>query len=172
MIKVISTGVEGPERAALDAAIQHGGVEWGGACPLGRSGQYGPIPDKYFTEEPNRGLVEGSSSRPAQARFANARGSDATLILSPSSAILPRSCKDIIITLRRKEGDYRIVDPRRTYEVKQVVKWIALGNLRILNIAAEPKRDDDPFTTRSLGFMRDILTYTTLYEHRGVKIWT
>jgi len=171
MLKIISTGFEGGECAALDAAIDklH---PWGGTCPKGRSGQFSQIPDHYFTGNGKGALVEGSSSRPTPARFANARDAEATLVLSMTSAKIPMVCKDIIIMLRQDKGRYLIADPRKTYEVKRVVRWIAESNLRILNISSSPKKNDDPFTTRTFVFIKDVLTYTTLYSTTGVKIWT
>lgn len=89
-----------------------------------------------------------------------------------TSAKIPMVCKDIIIMLRQNKGRYLIVDPRKTYEVKRVVRWIAESDLRILNISSSPKKDDDPFTTKTFVFIKDVLTYTTLYSTTGVKIWT
>jgi hypothetical protein len=169
MLKIISTGFEGGERAALDAAIERQ-APWGGACPLGRSGQYAPIPDLYFTSGGDNALVEADSSRPTRARHFNAQNADGTLLFC--SGLIPQICKDIIIYLRRKEGLYLIVDPRHTYETKRVCKWIAENNIRELNISSPPKNEDDPFTHQVRMFMLDVLTYTTLYETRGVKIWS
>jgi hypothetical protein len=171
MLKIISTGFEGGERAALDAAIEklH---PWGGTCPLGRSGHFAPIPNRYFTGDPKGGLVEGSSSRPTQARFANVRAADATLVLSETGACIAPICKDVIISIRRNEGNYLIVDPTHVYETKRVVRWAVESDLRILNISCAPKSDDHPFTTMARVFTMGILTYTSLYESRGVKIWT
>ena len=168
---IISTGFEGPERQALEVARrwQH---PWGGACPLGRSGQFGPIPDQYFTEDGKGGLVEGSSSRPTQARLSNARSADGTLILCRANEFIPPLCKTIIVFLRRQRGRYKVVDPTQSYSVPQTVRWIVEYEVRILNVSASPKKDDDPFTKRSGVFMSDILSYTTLHERRGVKIWT
>lgn len=171
MLKIISTGFEGGERAALDAAIEkyH---PWGGTCPLGRSGHLSQIPEKYFTGELESGLVEGSSSRPTESRFRNARTADATLVLSEKEACIAPICKDIIIMLRRSEGNYLIADATKPYEIKRVVRWVVESNLRILNISASPKKNDAPFTSKARVFIGDILTYSTLFETRGIKIWT
>ncbi len=171
MLKIISTGFEGGERAALDAAIDllH---PWGGTCPLGRSGQFDKMPDLYFTGNGKGALVEGSSSRPTPARFANARDANATLVLSMTSAKIPMICKDVIIMLRHDKGSYLIADPQKSYEVTRVVRWIAESDFGILNISSSPKKNDDPFTAKTFVFIKDVLTYTTLYSTTGVKIWT
>lgn len=74
--------------------------------------------------------------------------------------------------LRRNEGNYLIVDPTKSYEVKRTVRWAVESDLSILNISSSPKSDEDPFTTKTRVFIRDILTYTTLFRTKGVKIWT
>jgi len=175
MLKIVSTGFEGGERAALDAAIEKI-APWGGACPLGRSGQYSPIPNLYFTSDSNNALVESDSSRPTRARRLNAHNADGTLILC--SGIIPHICKDIIIYIRRNEGQYLVVDPRHIYETKRVVKWIAEENIKVLNISSPPRSEKeekgggDPFTHNARMFMLGVITYTMLYETRGVKIWS
>ena len=46
MIKIISGGQTGVDRAALDAALESG-VSVGGWCPKGRKAEDGPIAEKY-----------------------------------------------------------------------------------------------------------------------------
>jgi len=171
MLKLISTGLEGPERASLDAAIELK-YPWGGTCPLGRSGHYGPIPERYFTPNEFGALVEGSSSRPMQARSKNALDADGSLVIRRAKAIIPPLCKQAIISIRNRRGKYKIVDPTRSYEVIQVVQWIVENEVKILNITSDPKSDEDPFTKRTTVFMRDILNFTATYYNHGVKIWT
>jgi len=50
MLKIISGGQTGADRAALDAAIKHG-VPCGGWCPDGRLAEDGPIPGRYPLQE-------------------------------------------------------------------------------------------------------------------------
>jgi len=171
MLKIISTGLEGPERSALDAAIELK-CPWGGTTSLGRSGHFAPIPERYFTPSEFGVLVEGSSSRPMQSRSVNAAVADGTLILRWANLIVPPLCKQTMISLRHARGKYKAADPTRTYEVAQVVKWISESGIETLNISSDPKDPDDPFTKRSIVFMRDIITFTLMYQNHGVKIWT
>jgi len=171
MLKIISTGLEGAERAALEAAIELS-YPWGGTCPKGRSGHYGPMPQRYFTPSEFGVLVEGSSSRPMQARSKNAFDGDGTLIVRRAQAIVPPLCKQVIIDLRHSRGQYKMVDPTRSYEVIQVVKWVVENEVKVLNIASDPQDNDDPFAKRTTVFMRDILNFTALYNNYGVKIWS
>lgn len=170
MLRIISSGLEGPERAALDAAIETKN-EWGGMCPMGRSGQYGPIPDRYFTGDPRGGLVEGPSSRPAKTRAANASRADGSLVFRRAKTIIPDLCKSTIIHLRNQRGLYQIVDPTRSYEIKSVVKWIIQNDIQTLNVSASPRKDSDPFTASTLVFMRDVLSFTFLCREHNIQIW-
>jgi len=170
MLKLISTGLEGPERAALDAAIELS-TTWGGTAPNGRSGHFAPIPERYFTPSEFGALVEGSSSRPMQSRSQNAAHADGTLIVCRGQAIIPPLCKQTMISLRHARGKYKTCDPTRSYEVKQVVKWVVENDIKTLNISSDPKRMDDPFTNRTTVFMRDILNFTAIYYNFGAKIW-
>lgn len=171
MLKLISTGLEGPERAALDAAIELK-TKWGGTAPNGRSGHFAPIPERYFTPSEFGALVEGSSSRPMQSRSQNAAHADGTLVVCRAQAIIPPLCKQTMISLRHTRGKYKICDPTRSYEVKQVVKWVVENEIKTLNISSAPKDVDDPFTKRTIVFMKDILSFTGIYYNLGAKIWT
>jgi hypothetical protein len=171
MIKLISTGIEGAERAALDAA-ETLKYPWGGSAPSGRSGHYDPIPESYFTPTEFGALVEAPSSRPMQARAMNTQVADATLILRRDGAIIPPVSKQIIIHLRHRRGRYELADPTKSYHVIQVVKWIVKNDIQTLNVSSSPKRMDDPFTSRTFVFMKDILSFTAIYFNTGAKIWT
>jgi Circularly permutated YpsA SLOG family len=46
MLKIISGGQTGVDRAALDAALKHG-IDCGGWCPSGRLDENGIIPAHY-----------------------------------------------------------------------------------------------------------------------------
>lgn len=87
-------------------------------------------------------------------------------------AKIPMVCKDIIILLRHRRGNYLIIDPRLSYQVKSVVRWICESEFGSLNITSEQKNSDHPFTDRAFVFIKDVLTYTNLYSTKGVKIWT
>jgi hypothetical protein len=77
VLRVISGGQTGVDRAALDAA-RAAGLDIGGWCPRGRLAEDGPIPGIYPLRE--------TPSRNAAARTrANVVEGDATLILVPSA---------------------------------------------------------------------------------------
>ena len=74
MIKIVSGGQTGVDRAALDVALQHG-LTIGGWCPKNRKALDGPIPDKY--------PLQATKSSEYRIRTEwNIRDSDGTLILN------------------------------------------------------------------------------------------
>ena len=74
IVKIISGGQTGADRAALDAAIDCG-VAHGGWCPQGRRAEDGPIPEQYHLQETE------SPSYSLRTRR-NVEDSDLTLICS------------------------------------------------------------------------------------------
>ncbi len=74
VVKVISGGQTGADRAALDAALACG-IPHGGWCPKGRLAEDGPIPEQYNLQE----MVSESYSARTKA---NVEAADLTLIFS------------------------------------------------------------------------------------------
>lgn len=73
MLKIISGGQTGVDRAALDGALQNGQA-CGGWCPEGRLAEDGPIADSYpLTELPGGGYAERT--------LKNVQDSDGTVII-------------------------------------------------------------------------------------------
>ncbi len=75
VVKIISGGQTGVDRAALDVALKHG-IECGGWCPAGRLDELGRIPDQYPVQEL---AVGGFRERTLQ----NVKNSDGTVIVYP-----------------------------------------------------------------------------------------
>jgi hypothetical protein len=73
VVKIISGGQTGVDRAALDVALKHG-IECGGWCPAGRLDEFGRIPDQYPVQELE---VGGFDERTLQ----NVKDSDGTVII-------------------------------------------------------------------------------------------
>ena len=74
LLKVISGGQTGVDRAALDAAMAYG-IPVGGWCPRARIAEDGLIPKRYP-------LVETPSEKYPQRTTWNVRDADATLIIT------------------------------------------------------------------------------------------
>ena len=73
LLKIISGGQTGVDRAALDVALKHG-IDCGGSCPNGRLDEFGRIPDRYPVVE----LEEGGF---AERTLQNVKDSDGTVVI-------------------------------------------------------------------------------------------
>jgi hypothetical protein len=73
VIRIVSGGQTGVDRAALDFAIRRG-IDHGGWVPKGRKAEDGPLPDRYR-------VVETKSSAYAPRTKRNVLDSDGTLIV-------------------------------------------------------------------------------------------
>jgi hypothetical protein len=167
--KILSTGLQGPQRSALDAArARH--IVWGGSCMRGRMDAVGEIPEIYFTSDGESGLHEAPSSRPSLPAILNARGSDGTLIFS--SGAIPGLCKKIITLLRRQNGTYFIVDPTRIREVPRALQWIVESNIETLNVTSSASEPDSDVTRKSMAFVDSVIAYSQIHAFRGVELWT
>jgi hypothetical protein len=60
VLKIISGGQTGVDRAALDVALKHG-IDCGGWVPAGRLDEFGRIPDRYPVKELEENNKEGRS---------------------------------------------------------------------------------------------------------------
>ena len=78
LLKIISGGQSGVDRAALDVAIEYG-LAYGGRCPRGGWAEDFPHPPGLLARYPD--LRETPSADPAERTQWNVRESDAVLIL-------------------------------------------------------------------------------------------
>jgi hypothetical protein len=137
VIKIISGGQTGADRAAFDFALENE-IEMGGFVPLGRRAEDGPIPGTY----PN--LTE-TGSRDYQVRTElNIINSDATLILSHGAltggSLLTRQLAELhqkpFLHLNLAEDSMSTA----ILKTKDLLRTLA-G--RTLNIAG-PRKSEDP----------------------------
>ena len=150
MIKIISGGQTGVDRAALDTAIELG-VQYGGFCPKGRFAEDGIIPYKYR-------LNELSSSQYLMRTYENIQASDGTLILH----------QGIVSGGTLKTKDYCQILNKPFFEVillKDFVKiqlnfdaWIKENNIIIMNIAG-PRESAAPIYNRTYTLLMHLLLH-------------
>ena len=147
MVKVISGGQTGVDRAALDEALELG-LEIGGYCPRGRKAEDGRIPDKYP-------LTEMSSSDYVVRTRQNILRSDHTLILfsrpmTPGTRLTERLCEDGRKSFTKIDlGDLNDV----VYEqVRDEIK-----DVEVLNVAGPRESKRPGVYKQARGFMRHIL---------------
>ena len=125
MIKIISGGQTGVDRAALDVALKLD-IPIGGWCPKGRKAEDGPISSKYpLKETPNDEYVQRTEW--------NARDSDGTLILTWGE---PTGGTQYTIEIVKKyQKPFYMVDLVQHCEESAVRNWIKENNISVLNVA-------------------------------------
>ena len=135
IIRIVSGGQSGVDRAALDAALA-AGIACGGWCPRGRRAEDGPIPARYpLTETAGRGYRE-------RTRL-NMRDSDGTLVLTRGAVeggtAYTIRCAEAIgrpILLLRLDDDAG--DP-----VAAILGWASANAVAVLNVAG-PRESQRP----------------------------
>jgi hypothetical protein len=122
---VVSGGQTGVDRAALDAALEHG-YSVGGWCPKGRRAEDGRIPERYP-------LKETPSKEYAQRTAWNVRDSDGTLIITDGTL---EGGTALTMEEARTRGKpvlhVRTTDP---VPVVMIHAWREDNDIRTLNVA-------------------------------------
>ncbi len=133
MLKVVSGGQTGVDRAALDAA-RATGLPCGGWCPRGRLAEDGPI-------DPGYPLVETPSADYAQRTEWNVCDSDGTLVIARGR---PTGGTALTMTLgRRHRKPLLVVDLSRDPSPEGVFRWIEARAIGTLNVAG-PRESQRP----------------------------
>jgi hypothetical protein len=128
LVKIISGGQTGVDRAALDAALA-AAFSCGGWCPVDRKAEDGPIPERYpmslLTERGNR-----------LRTVKNVQMSDGTAILfNQSLSGGTKLTRDMCI---REKKPFIVLDATQiTVEraVKAVLRFIGENEISVLNVA-------------------------------------
>jgi hypothetical protein len=147
IVRVLSGGQTGVDRAALDAARSLG-IPCGGWCPRGRWSESGPIPPHYP-------LSETPSADPAQRTEWNVRDADATLIIAPGPLTGGTSLTQRIA--RRLGRPVLVVEPGRPPPAAEIVAWLRGHGVRTLNVAG-PRESGSPGIGEAAGMiLRSVL---------------
>ena len=133
MIKIVSGGQTGVDRAALDVAI-HLEIEHGGWCPKGRLAEDGEIESRYA-------LKETSSPEYAVRTEKNVIDSDGTLILFRGKM------RGGTLLTSKLAGKHRRpcleIDLADSFNVEDFLDWFKNSNLSVLNVAGPRASSDD-----------------------------
>ena len=133
MLRVVSGGQTGVDRAALDVALELG-LECGGWCPRGRRAEDGAIPAVYP-------LRETPSQAYGQRTSWNVRDSQATLVLI-RGRLRGGSARTVEIAARL-ERPCLVVDLAAADAAERVLSFIAATGAHILNVAG-PRESNAP----------------------------
>ena len=137
LLKIVSGGQTGVDRAALDWALANGAA-CGGWCPLGRLAEDGIIDLRYP-------LRETPENDPAQRTEWNVRDSDGTLIVSLAkrlvggtrlTEILAERLAKPHLVLAKTDGDL-------SAQVEALRRFITENSIQVLNIAG-PRASGEP----------------------------
>jgi hypothetical protein len=136
LLKIISGGQTGVDRAALDAAIKMD-IEHGGWVPKGRLTEKGPLPESYI-------MRESESADYAERTARNIEEADATLIISRGQ--LTGGSALTLRLVREYRRPWRHVDLEKQAAFQAVIdisRWISAEKIEILNVAG-PRASKDP----------------------------
>jgi hypothetical protein len=136
IIRIVSGGQTGADRAALDVAIALG-IAYGGWCPTGGWAEDLPDPPGLLSLYPK--LREAESSDPSVRTQLNVRDSDATLIVRDAETWSPGS--DLTLaTARALERPVLVTDG----DADEATAWLQeLGGTITLNVAG-PRESGQP----------------------------
>ena len=136
LVKIVSGGQTGADRAALDWAIAHE-LPHGGWCPRGRKAEDGTIPSRYrLSETPGAAYVQRTEW--------NVRDSDGTAVLSLSRTLTGGSSKTV--ELAQQHGKPWIHLARNAHAVdaaNQLRRFVEEHGIRVLNVAG-PRASTEP----------------------------
>lgn len=136
IIRIVSGGQTGADRAALDWAMAHG-LPHGGWCPRGRKAEDGAIPSRYrLSETPDDAYVQRTEW--------NVRDSDGTVILSLSRTLTGGSAATV--ALARRHGKPWIHLAREACGEDagaELRRFVEERRIRVLNVAG-PRASTEP----------------------------
>lgn len=133
VIKIVSGGQTGVDRAALDVALGLG-LPCGGWVPRGRRAEDGRIPAAYPLQETTSPKYDVRTRR-------NVRDADATLIITRGP---PTGGTALTIAIARKLGrPCRIVDLAAGPDAEAVRLWLDEQGVEVLNVAG-PRESGSP----------------------------
>jgi hypothetical protein len=136
VVKIISGGQTGADRAAIDFAIKYN-IPHGGWIPKGRKAEDGRLPDHYQLQEMP---TPGHSKRTKQ----NILDSDGTLIVSHGFLTGGSALTEFLAEEHKKPCLHIDLNLLSMQEAAQIIsKWIQRHKLKVLNVAG-PRGSKDP----------------------------
>jgi hypothetical protein len=136
LVKIVSGGQTGADRAALNWAMTRG-VLHGGWCPRGRKAEDGTIgPDYRLTETPSDSYVQRTEW--------NVRDSDGTVILSLSRTLAGGSRRTAELAQQHgKPWLHLSKDANKGNAGERLRRFVQEHHIRVLNVAG-PRASTEP----------------------------
>jgi hypothetical protein len=135
ILRIVSGGQTGADRAGLDWAIKHG-VPHGGWCPKGRRAKDGPTDARYQ-------LQETPSSNYLQRTEWNVRDSDGTVIFSVGKRLSGNSVETLEFAIKRRKPYLHLSAVFKEHAASALKRWMQENNIRVLNVAG-PRESKEP----------------------------
>lgn len=133
VLKVVSGGQTGVDRAALDAA-RSAGLTHGGWCPRGRRSEDGPIDAAYsLTETPGDDYTQRTEW--------NVRDSDGTLVLT-RGRLRGGTAFTVAVALELRRP-LLVLDLARGPSPEEALRWLEARGIAVLNVAG-PRESQRP----------------------------
>jgi hypothetical protein len=149
LLKIISGGQTGADRAALDFAIEQK-IPHGGWCPKGRKAEDGPIASRYR-------LRETPSVRYSQRTEWNVRDGDGTAVFCIKPRLAGGSARTVVMATSLKKPLLRISRKKDAgFAKERLVRFLLEHKIGTLNVAG-PRASEEP---EVYEFVREILTET------------
>jgi predicted Rossmann-fold nucleotide-binding protein len=146
LLRIVSGGQTGVDRAALDVALELG-IPCGGWCPKGRLAEDGRIDNCYP-------LQEAPTANYAERTALNVRDSDGTLIFARGTL---RGGTALTKQLAERYGrPFLVVDPRGETSPARVVEWLASHTIRTLNVAGPRASQRPDVSEQAAAFLREL----------------
>jgi len=147
LMKIVSGGQTGVDRAALDAGLASG-VAVGGWCPAGRRAEDGLIPECYPLRELDSPVY---ATRTEQ----NVIDSDATLVLNLGE--LADGTALTVQLSRKHRKPFLVVQLDENADPVAVAAWIRELGVKVLNIAGPRESKCPGIHESALQFVRRLL---------------
>lgn len=149
ILKIISGGQSGVDRAALDFAMKNG-IPCGGWCPKDRKAEDGLISEKYPLKEAPDSLYETRTKLNVQDR-------DGTLIL-----FFQRMDEGTLLTFDQAQHIEKPVLTIDLFEggeedLQKVRSWMNFNYLEIINIAGPRESNNTGIYERAMLFLNKLL---------------
>jgi putative molybdenum carrier protein len=156
MLKIISGGQTGVDRAALDAAIERG-IAYGGWCPKGGWAEDMPKPPGLLASYPY--LQETPLADPNQRTEWNVRDSDRLMVLLDNRGLNSAGTELAIRTAHKFQKPALAMDLDANGDIGRAAAWFYEGRYMQLTICiAGPRESEAPgIYTKAKAFLQAML---------------
>jgi Circularly permutated YpsA SLOG family len=156
MLKIVSGGQTGIDRAALDVALELG-LFYGGWCPRGGWAEDLPNPPGLVAIYP--GLQETPETSPLQRTRWNVRDSDRLMVLVDSAGLsVSKGAESTLAFAERLDKPHTVIDLNASGAADQAVVFLSGARARLALCIAGPRESEAPgIYAKAVPFLRVLL---------------